>query len=488
MQFDYDVIVIGSGPAGFSCAMQSSKFDKKVLMVEANKEFFGGTWINKGTVPSKALREAAKTIYKFHSQFGDEKGRKPYERFRMEELLQYKQTILESKNKKVKDDLIKNQIDTIRGFGKLVDKNTVSVTNHADEEETRTAENILISAGSRPTTPEEFEIYHTNILNYETILDITHIPRRITIIGAGIIAMEYATIFASLGTRVNILNNNESLLPFLDHEIFDALQSCLKNKNIALHNNVEIQWVKKNDLRNCTEVAFNVNAVENKRLEVVESDHVLFIGGKKPNSNNIGLEQTGVQTDQEGYIKVNHSYQTNISNIYAAGDIIGFPALASTSFVQGRLSACDMFGIPSQDIVNEIPYGIYAIPEIAGVGLTEKEAKRMDMDVTVGRAYFRHLTQGDISHMDEGLLKLIFTTNDLKLIGVHIIGESATDMIHLGQSVIHFNGDIRYFIQTVLNYPTFSEAYRIAAFNGFNRVHKAGVKYKKILESNSNQM
>ncbi len=480
MQFDYDVIVIGSGPAGFSCAMQSSKFDKKVLIVEANEEYIGGTWINKGTVPSKALREAAKTIYKFHSQFGDEKGRKPYERFRMEELLQYKRTILESKNKKVKEDLIKNKIDTVRGFGKLLDKHTVSVTDHTDEKENHTAKHILISTGSKPTSPENFEIDHTNILDYETILDITHIPRRITIIGAGIIAMEYATVFASLGTRVNILNNSASLLPFLDHEIFEILQSSLKNKNIALQNNVKIEWVKKNDLRNCTEVAFISKTEE--RLQVVESDHVLYIGGKKPNSKNIGLENVGVETDEKGYIETNNSYQTNIDNIYAAGDIIGYPSLASTSFVQGRLAACDMFGIPSQDLVNEIPYGIYSIPEIAGIGLTEKDARNIDMDVTVGRAYFRNLTQGDISHMDEGLLKLVFETDSLKLVGVHIMGESASDMIHLGQSVMHFGGDIRYFIQTVLNYPTFSEAYRIAAFNGFNRVYKAGVKYEQILD------
>jgi len=480
MQFDYDVIVIGSGPAGFSCAMQSSKFDKKVLIVEANDEYIGGTWINKGTVPSKALREAAKTIYKFHSQFGDEKGRKPYERFRMEELLQYKRTILESKNRKVKEDLIKNKIDTVRGYGKLVDNHTVSVKDHTDEVETHTAEHILVSTGSRPTSPENFEIDHTNILDYETILDITHIPRRITIIGAGIIAMEYATVFASLGTRVNILNNSSSLLPFLDHEIFEILQSSLKNKNIALHNNVTIEWVRKNDLRNCTEVAFE--SKKDERLQVVESDHVLYIGGKKPNSKNIGLEKVGVITDEDGYIETDKSYQTSIDNIYAAGDIIGYPSLASTSFVQGRLAACDMFGIPSQDLVNEIPYGIYSIPEIAGVGLTEKEARNMDMDVTVGRAYFRNLTQGDISHMDEGMLKLVFDTNSLKLLGVHIMGESASDMIHLGQSVMHYNGDIRYFIQTVLNYPTFSEAYRIAAFNGFNRVNKAGIKYREILE------
>ncbi len=484
MQYDYDVIVIGSGPAGFSCAMQSSKFDKKVLVVEANEDHIGGTWINTGTVPSKALREAAKTIYRFYAQFGDEKGRKPYEKFRMEELLQYKRTILESKNKKVKEDLIKNEVDTVRGFGKLKDEHTVEVELHTGETESFTANFILVSTGSSPIPPKNFKIENIDILDYQTILDITHIPRRLTILGAGIIAMEYATIFASLGTRVNILNDAESMLPFLDHEISETLGICLREKNISVVNDVSIKWVKKNDLRNCTEVGF-ISDSEKERLQVLESDHVLYIGGKKPNSNNIGIDKVGVVMDDDGYIVTSETYQTNIESVYAAGDVIGFPSLASTSFVQGRLAACDMFGIPSQDIVNEVPYGIYSIPEIAGVGLTENEALNLGMEITVGRAYFRNITQGDISHLEEGLLKLVFTTNELKLIGVHIIGERATDMIHLGQSVMHFGGDIRYFIQSVLNYPTFSEAYRIAAFNGFNRVHKAGVKYQKILEASS---
>ncbi|MGF1668929.1 MAG: Si-specific NAD(P)(+) transhydrogenase [Balneolaceae bacterium] len=484
MQFDYDVIVIGSGPAGFSCAMQSSKFDKKVLIVEANKEFIGGAWINTGTVPSKALREAAKTIYRFHSQFGDEKGRKPFERFRMEELLQYKKTILETKNRKVKEDLIKNEVDTVRGFGKILDNHTVSVTSHTGNIETYTADHILISTGSSPTSPDNFEIDQIDILNYESILDLTHIPRRLTIIGAGIIAMEYATIFASLGTRVNILNENKDLLLFLDHEIRNMLNECFKNRNVIIHNNVKIESVRKNDLRNRSEVVFKIEDDEN-RLQVIETEHVLYIGGKKPNSKNIGLEEAGIQTDEDGYIETSNSYKTSVENIYAAGDVIGFPSLASTSFVQGRLAACDMFGIPSQDTSGDIPFGIYSLPEISGIGLTEDDAIKMGIDVTVGRAYFRNITQGDISHLDEGLLKLVFSTNDLKLLGVHILGESAADMIHLGQSVMYFNGDIRYFIQTVLNYPTYSEAYRIAAFNGFNRVYKAGVKYQKILESSS---
>jgi len=484
MQYDYDVIVIGSGPAGFSCAMQSSKFDKNVLVVEANEEYIGGTWINTGTVPSKALREAAKTIYRFHSQFGDEKGRKPYERFRMEELLQYKRTILESKNRKVKEDLIKNEVDTVRGFGTLKDEHTVEVELHTGETESYTADFILISTGSSPVAPKNFNIEDTDILDYQTVLDITHIPRRLTILGAGIIALEYATIFAALGTRVNILNDMKSMLPFLDHEISETMRLCLSDKNISVVNDVTVKWVKKNDLRNCTEVGF-ISDSEKDRLRVVESDHILYIGGKKPNSGNIGAGQVGIVMDNDGYIVTSETYQTNINSIYAAGDVIGFPSLASTSFVQGRLAACDMFGIPSHDVVNEVPYGIYSIPEIAGVGITENEARKLGMDITVGRAYFRNITQGDISHLEEGLLKLVFTTNELKLIGVHIIGERAADMIHLGQSVMHYGGDIRYFIQSVLNYPTFSEAYRIAAFNGFNRVHKAGVKYQKILEASS---
>lgn len=481
MKYDYDVIIIGSGPAGFSCAMQSTKFDKKVLIVEASEENLGGSWINKGTVPSKALRAAAKLIQSFHSQFGDERGRKPFERFRMEDIMDYKRPILESKNKKVKDDIVKNEVDTANGWGKIIDANTVEVFKQGEDAKTYTGKNILVSTGSRPSAPQNVNIDQTKVLDYASILDITHIPRRLVIVGSGIIAFEYATIFAALGTRVTILSDLSEILPFLDHEIKNAMFKSIQKKNIQIFNNISIENISSNDLRTCEEVLFKTK--DNNRLQVVETDHVLYIGGKIPNTDNLGLEELGIERDKAGYMKVDGQYRTNVPNIYAAGDVIGYPALASASFLQGRLASCEMFGSKAIAEMSDtsMPYGIYSIPEISGIGLTEEQAEELNIDVTVGRAYYSNLTRADLNHETDGILKLVFRTDNLKLLGVHIFGEQATDMIHLGQSIMAHNDNIKYFIERVLNYPTYTEAYKIAAFNGLNRVHKAGVKYKKIL-------
>lgn len=481
MSRDYDVIILGSGPAGFACAMQSSKFGKRALVIEANKKYLGGTWINTGTVPSKALREAAKTIYEFNRRFGDEKEQKPYERFRMKDLLQYKNEILENENRRVKDNLIKNQVDTVRGFGRLLDEHTVEVENHLGDTATYTGDNIMLSTGSIPKEPVNFEIDDDKIFDNQSILELTHIPRRLVIAGAGVNAIEYASTFAAMGTRVTILNDQDDYLTFLDNEIKEELISIFNEQRISIRNNVELEDVDFNPLRVCTEVRFHeIEQPDNP--EVLEAEHVLYLGGRQPNTGQIGLEHTSVQIDDKQFIKVDKYYATHAKNIYAGGDVIGFPSLASASFSQGRLAACHMFGIPVEKEPSDIPFGIYSIPELAHIGMTEQDARRQDIDVTIGRAYFKNTTQADINHHHRGLLKLVFETKSLKLLGVHILGERACDIIHIGQAVLAFNGDIRYFIQHVLNYPTYSEAYRNAAFNGINRVNKAGVKYQKILK------
>jgi NAD(P) transhydrogenase len=482
MSRDYDVIIIGTGPAGFSCAMQSSKFGKDVLVVESHEKYLGGTWINTGTVPSKALREAAKTIVEFNNQFGDQEGKKPYERFQMSDLLQYKQEILEKENRKVKNDLIKNEVDVARGFGRLIDKHTVEVENHIGTKETYTANYILLCTGNSPSKPKKFDLDHDKILDYESILKLTHIPRRLTIIGSSVNAIEYATTFAALGTRVTILTSRSDYLTFLDHEIKEHLYQSFAKKGINVKTNIAIQGVNFNSLRNHTEVNFK-SKIGDKRLQVIETEHVLYLGGRKPNVEGIGLEKVQVNTDKDNFISVDDSFKTNIDSIYAAGDVIGFPRLASASFTQGRLAACNMFGIPALDVPDQIPYGIYGIPEISKIGLTEQQAKEQGIDVTVGRAYFNNIAKAVMTNHTEGILKLVFNTDSLKLLGVHILGDEAANLIHLGQSVMSHEGDIRYFIQHVMNYPTMSEAYRIAAFNGVNRVYKAGVKYQNILEN-----
>lgn len=485
MSRDYDVIIIGTGPAGFSCAMQSSKFGKSVLVIEAHKKYLGGTWINTGTVPSKALREAAKTIVEFNNQFGDQEGKKPYERFQMADLLQYKQEILEKENRKVKNDLIKNKVDVARGFGCLIDKHTVEVETHIGTKETHTADYILVCTGNSPIQPKKFKLDHDKILDYKSILELTHIPRRLTIIGSSVNAIEYASTFAALGTRVTVLSDHSDYLTFLDQEIKEHLRKSLTKKRINIKTDIAIQDVEFNSLMNHTEVKYK-SKVGDDRLQVIETEHVLYLGGRKPNVEGLGLDNVKVKTDKRNFIKVDDSFKTNIDSIYAAGDVIGFPRLASASFTQGRLAACNMFGIPALDVPDEIPYGIYGIPEIAKIGLTEQEAEEMDIDITVGRAYFENIAKADMTNHTEGILKLVFRTDSLKLLGVHILGDEAANLIHLGQAVMSYGGDIRYFIQHVMNYPTMSEAYRIAAFNGVNRVYQAGVKYENILENNDN--
>lgn len=482
MKFDYDVIILGSGPSGFSCAMQSSKFGKKVLVVEARNDFFGGSWINAGTVPSKALRETSRIIQRFQNQFPEEAKVKPYNKYLMGDLLSYKERILERKNEKLNHDLQKNEVETAHGFGVLLDKHTIEVKDSEGKTKKYTGEFILLSTGSHYALPTGFKVDHNIVLDNESILNLTHIPRRLVIAGNGVNAIEYATTFACLGTRVTILNELDEFLPYLDYEIKDQLLKVLEEQNIEIIRPVMDVRIKENDLRASVEVSYKMkNDPEKGRKYVLETEHILHLGPKTPNTKGLGLSNVGIKKDKRGYIKVNKSFQTTVDNIYAAGDVVGFPRLASSSFSEGRIAACQMFGVTGTELPDVIPYAIYSIPETSNIGLTEQEAKEKGYNITVGRAYYDNITQGDVSNQRNGMLKLVFETDTLKILGIHIIGERASDLIHLGQAVMTLGGDIRYFIDHVLNYPTYSEAYRIAAFNGINRVHQAGVKYKKIL-------
>lgn len=480
MSFDFDVIILGSGPAGFSCAMQASKFDKKVLIVEADPENMGGAWIHSGTVPSKSLREAASVISKYAGEFGRDK-RKPYEKFPMSELLRYKQQIQSYENDELIRNLEKNEIKTVRGRGSIVDANTVAVTSADGSVTNYSTSFILISTGSLPVVPDHVNVDHKTVIDNVSLLDLDHVPRRLAIVGSGINAVEYATIFASLGSKVTILNERDQFLPFLDDEVHEELDQILFDKGIIIYNSATVSSVAPNSLRNCNEVRFHQG--QDHTLRVIETEHVLQLGSRKPNTSNIGLEALGVKTTETGYIEVDKDYRTNVPSIFAAGDVIGFPGLASVSFSQGRLAACTMFDVPSGEMSPEVPYGIYSIPEISSIGMSEQDAIATGIDYTVGRAYYRNLAKGSISNNKDGLLKLVFDTKTLKLLGIHIIGEAACDLIHIGQTVMALNGDIRYFVNHVFNYPTYAEGYRIAAFNGLNRVFKTGVKYRNLLES-----
>ena len=479
MGYTYDIIILGCGPAGFSAAMQSSKFDKKVLVIEANMEYLGGAWISSGTVPSTSLREATRVIKKYRAQFGTINGEKPHEQYKMADLLHYKDQVLEKKNNKVLNNLEKNQVDLVRGYGCIQDGHSIEVTLQDGSKETYTAEFILISTGASPIQPTAFEVDHKVILDYESIIKLQHIPSRLVIIGGGTNAIEYATTFVALGTRVSILNENEIFLDFLDSDIRDVMVEIIDEQDVDVRNGVTNIDISENELRSTTEVRYN--HMDSSDTHLIETEYVLYLGGKKPNTENIGLQNIDIPTNEEGVIQVDENYRTEVESVYAVGDVIGFPALASVSFSEGRLAVCKMFGIDALEVPKQVPYGIYSIPEMSNIGLTEQQAIDAGHDVTTGRAFYRNVTQADISNHQQGLLKLVFETKSLKILGVHIIGERASELIHLGQAVMSFDGDIRYFINHVMNYPTYAEAYKIAAFNGLNKVYQAGVKYKNIL-------
>lgn len=473
MNADYDVIILGSGPAGFSCAMQASKFGKRVLIVEQNEKFLGGAWVNTGTVPSKILREAANTIYRYNKQFAQHRLNKSYEHYLMHDLISLKNKVQVDENKNIKRSLLKNQVTTIRGEGYLLDDHTVEITEMNGEKQTYTSHFIMISTGSRSSSPKKFKIDNNKIFDSNSITKINHIPRRLVIVGSGIDAIEYATTFAALGTNVNLLNEDEHYVMFLDNEIRNELNNVFDKLSIYVHHLVNIKDIHFNPLRNYTEVQFTKESSD--ELMVIETEHVLYLGGRIPNTQHIGVENADIHLNKGGFIPIDENYKTSNDSIYAAGDVTGFPALASVSFSQGRLAACHMFDIPVGDSPANIPFGIYSIPEISSIGLTEAEAKAEGINYSVGRCYFKDITQANIDNIDIGLLKIVFNNETLQLLGVHIIGENACDLIHLGKVVMDLDSDINYFIDQVFNYPTYAEAFKNAAFNGINQLNKKEV-------------
>ena len=370
-----------------------------------------------------------------------------------------------------------------RGYGSLVDKHTVEVKDHEGGKKKFTAEYIMLATGSYNKAPGGFEVDHNIVLDDNSVLSLTHIPRRMVVIGSGINALEYATTFASLGTRITILSYTSEFLPFLDQDIRSELDKVLADNSIEIIEQVRDLSIGINDLRGSVEVMHSLKDDKEKdRKYVLETEHVLYLGKKLPNTKSLGLEKVGIELDKDGFVKTDGTFRTSVESIFASGDVAGFPRLASASFSQGRIASCEMFREDnSLEMPEQIPFAIYSIPEISNIGLTQKEAINKGFNVAVGRAYYKNITQGDVSNQQTGLLKIVFDQDTFKILGIHIIGERASDLIHLGQSVMNLGGDIRYFIDHVLNYPTYSEAYRIAAFNGINYVHKAGVKYKKIL-------
>jgi NAD(P) transhydrogenase len=455
-----DFVVIGSGPAGQKGAIQAAKLGKKVIIIEKD-HVPGGASLNSGTIPSKSLREAILDLTGFHQRsfYGQEGSKKEIS---INDLNYRLKLILEEQRKMLLKQFEKNQIGLIYGIARFQDPHHVEVIDENGKVLYRIkGEKFLIAGGSKPRNPMHIPFDHHTILDSTRLLSIDHVPKTLIVLGGGIIGCEYASFFAALGTEVVVADKRPHLLPLLDEEIGLHLQKALGLLGLKVIGNQQLDKVTKH--AHGVEVTF-------KDGTKLQAEMLLYALGREANVDQMHLEKVGILVSEQGFIPVNALFQTALPHIYAAGDVIGTPALASTSMEQGRLAARHAFGAQTHHFPTLYPIGIYTIPEISSCGYTETQLKQMGFRYEVGRAYYYEIARNQISGNDPGMFKILFHADTLEILGIHIIGRAATEVIHIGQVAMTFNARIDYFIDQVFNYPTYAEGYRIAALNGFNKV------------------
>jgi len=463
--YEYDLFVIGSGPAGQRAAIQAAKLEKRVAVAE-RKSVVGGVCINIGTIPSKTLREAVLYLsgFRLRGIYGASYTVK--EKITMYDLLFRVDHVIRHEIEVTKHQLIRNGIDLYAAEASLVDPNTVRLT-YTDGRGTRdiTTDKIIIAVGTSATRDPHIPFDGQQIFTSDDILNLENLPRTLTVVGGGVIGCEYACIFAALGVRVTLIDRRHRLLPFVDEEIVDALVYHLRSNRATLRMGEMVKAIEPIKDEHGDRVKITLESGKQ-----IITEKALYSIGRTGATKTLGLESVGIEPDQRGRVRVNEHYQTEVPNIYAAGDVIGFPSLASTSMEQGRVAACHAFNMEVKSIPELFPYGIYTIPEISTCGQNEEELTQQGIPYEVGKAQYREIARGQIIGDETGLLKLIFHRETGKLLSVHIIGEGASELIHIGQTVLAFGGQIDYFVHTVFNYPTLAECYKTAAFDGINRL------------------
>ncbi len=455
MTCDYDIIVIGTGPGGEGAAMKSAKEGKRVAVID-NFKSVGGNSTHRGTIPSKALRHYVQQSIDINT----------HRTTSFPDLLDRAADLIGHQVDLRTGYYERNDIDIILGRASFIDEHTVEVALLNGGAECYTAKGFIIATGSRPYHPPDIDFSHPRIRDSDSILDLKETPRIITIYGAGVIGCEYASIFRGLRIKVNLINSRSQLLSYLDDEIIDALSYHLSQNGVRIRHNEEYDRVEANDKE------VRVYLKSNKQIV---SDMLLWAQGRTGNSDNMGLENIEIETDERGSILINDAYQTLAQpHIYAVGDVVGFPSLASAAYDQGRFAATHLiFGECEQHLVEDIPTGIYTIPEISSIGFTEKDLTAQKIPYEVGHAYFRHIARAQVTDRLTGMLKIIFHRETFEILGIHCFGSQASEIIHIGQAIMAQEGEantLMYFINTTFNYPTMAEAYRVAALNGFNRV------------------
>ncbi len=460
-KLEVDFAVVGSGPAGQKAAIQVSKLGKKAVIIEEGNHL-GGACLNSGTIPSKTLREAVLVLSRFHEKSFYGEGQLPKGEIAISDLNFRLNRVLLDQREMVERQMVRNDIACVHGFASFKDSNTLSISDPSGKVHTEVRANyILLSTGSKPRRPDDIPFDGEVIVDSTTLLKLEKIPQSMIVLGGGVIGSEYASFFAALGCEVTVIDRKDHILPMLDREIGLHLQDSLTRLGMTFIRNAEPEKIfRKGDK----------GVVVLKDGMHVEGDVVLYALGRRANVTGMGLENVGISLDERGYIPVNDLYQTVNPSIYAAGDVIGGACLASTSMEQGRLAARHAMGSERNYYLRHFPFGIWTIPEIACIGRTEEELQKLGFRYEVGRGYYYETARGHISSAKTGLFKILFHAETLEILGIHIIGRAACELIHIGQVAMSFKAHIDYFIDHVFNYPTFAEGYRIAALNGLNKI------------------
>jgi NAD(P) transhydrogenase len=458
----YDLIVVGSGPAGQRAAIQGAKCGKRVAVIE-QREIVGGVCINTGTIPSKTMREAVLHLSGFQYQGIYGVNYHVKERIGISDLTFRVNQVIKTEVDVTQSQLARNGVDVFYARASFVDPTHMKIENSRGTADFQ-APSIIIATGTKPAVSRTVPVNGATIINSDQILQIQEIPKTFIVVGGGVIGVEYACMFAILGSRVILVERRPRLLEFADAEIVEALSYHLRDHRVTMRLNEEVASVEMSP-----DGGVVANLKSNKKIS---GDALLYAVGRQGNVDELNLAAAGLEADERGRIAVDANFRTKVPNIYAVGDVIGFPSLASVSMEQGRLAAANVFGLQIHSNPANYPYGIYTIPEISFIGKNEEQLTDEDVPYEVGVAYYRETARGQIRGDTTGRLKLIFHREKRNLLGVHIIGEGASELLHIGQAVLSLNGTVDYFVDTVFNYPTLAECYKMAAFNGVNKLRR----------------